>query len=237
MVYKYVQAREVIARVYNDFNVQHSDWEFRAMEWIGQALREMKIYMALVPCHTDVDVISYRAKVPCDLRILKSIENVDYNVPMTFSYADNKHDIDVQSGKYEEQTYVTLNKNGYAHFGFETGTVRFHYKKLPSYYDYEANAELPMVPDNEFVKKALDFYILYRLMGRGYKHHTYRIGGNDPDLNVKKQWEIYSAKATNSVNSLTLQQRKMHSDMWTSMIKNAEAVNNSFFDNNARTTS
>lgn len=236
MVYEYIQAREIIANVYNDFNIQTTDWEIRAIEWIGKALNLMNIYLALTPCSKDVEVIGFRAKVPCDIKSLKAIESLDYNIRLVNSYAVNKHEKDFQSQKVTEYIYYTLDKNGYAHFGFETGTVRFHYLKLPTYYDNQLNAEIPLVPNEENTKEAIAYFILYKLLSRGYNHPVFSLNSPNPVLNPYQMWRHYKAKARNKVNSLNYDMRKLHSDMWTSLVKNLEADKNSFYDNNPKDT-
>ena len=229
MIYKQTSYKEIIARVYSKFAIDYSDWEIRGIEWIGQAIRQMRIRVALEPCHKDVDIVNYRGKLPCHLKVLHSIEYGGSRLPQEERV--NIHDTGTIDNRTLQNDSFSYNKNGYIFTTFETGTVRVHFYKIPTEYDYDLNIEVPLVPDNDYVLDACMWYIMLMLLSRGHKHPVYKIGGNDPELDVAKQWRTAKFKAPVEASSMTLEDRERQSIIWTSIIKNYNSIDDTFFDN------
>lgn len=74
MIYRLVQADEVVARLDNDFNVLYGDSINRIPQWIYQCLSDLNLRTSLVPKAMVVSVDNYTATIPDDLKFLTCIE-------------------------------------------------------------------------------------------------------------------------------------------------------------------
>jgi hypothetical protein len=75
MIYRLVEADEVIARLDNDFNVNTGDWISRVPQWIYQCLSDLNIRLGLIPKAHISEVNNYMAEIPDDLEQLIGIEH------------------------------------------------------------------------------------------------------------------------------------------------------------------
>lgn len=229
MIYKQTTYKEIIARVYNDYNVDYSDFEVRAIEWIGQALGQMRIRLALEPCHEDVEIVNYRGKLPCHLKVVQNIEYEGQR--LTEENRSNVHDTTTVENRTIGEDSFSYNSNNYIFTTFETGTVRVHFLKIPTEYDYDLNEQVPTVPDHEYVIDACAIYIMFKLLSRGHYHPVFTIGGNDPEKDIAKLWRKAKDKASTEASTPTLEERERQSIMWRSLIVNTNAINDTMFDN------
>ena len=217
-VYNSISSREVIRRVYDHYDIKTSEWEARAYDWINETLGHIKMYVALEDCHMDIKISSYRAKLPCDIRVLRAVEVDGVKQDLINKGNINKHDSIILDKISDGGDTYELNKRGYIISSKETGTMRIHYKKLPTVFDDELKHEVPLIPDDEKVLFACELYVLYRILVRGYKHPVFNLANNNPELNPAKQWRIWASKASNSIASLNKDQRDLHKDLWTTLI-------------------
>lgn len=74
MIYRLVEADEVVARLDNDFNVVTGDYISRIPQWIYQCLSDLNIYLSLVPTAYIADVENYYANTPTNLHTLIGVE-------------------------------------------------------------------------------------------------------------------------------------------------------------------
>ena len=83
----------------------------------------------------------------------------------------------------------------------DEGKITIFYKSLP--YDLAADGSVKMlIPDNEFLIEALNWYVLTRLIGRGYKHHTFDY------KTARQEWDDGRRRARRSVNAMSEDQRE-----------------------------
>jgi len=225
-IYNNISSREIIRRVYDHYDIKTSDWEARAYDWINELLGHVKIYVALEDCHMDISIISNRAKLPCDLRVLRAVEIDGIKQDLVNKHNINKHDSIILNQASDNGVTYELSKTGYIISSKETGTMRIHYKKLPTVFDNELQQEIPLVPDNEKLLMAGEWYVLYRLMIRGYTHPVFNLANNNPELNPSIQWKIWANKASNDMASLNKDQRNLHSDLWKTLCLNAQRGTN-----------
>lgn len=211
--YKQVSAREIIRRVVDSFNIKTSDFEVRAIEWIGEALREMNIYNALCLKHKNLTISEYKAELPCDIYSLRAIlvNGVKATLPIIGSI--NAHDPDVLIANIDGNTYE-LNHNGFIICSSRTGIVRISYLTIPSVFDNETKMEIPLVPDNEKVINACVYFVMFKYLGRGNKHPVYSLKAQQSHLNPYSMWVIYKAKARNTRMQLNKDERDRHRQIW-----------------------
>lgn len=74
MIYRLVEADEVVARLDNDFNANSGDWINRVPQWIHQCLSDLKIYLGLLPKSHVANVTNYYTDIPTDVKRLIGIE-------------------------------------------------------------------------------------------------------------------------------------------------------------------
>ena len=223
MIYDNISSREVIRRVYINFNIKTTDWESLTFDWINEAIGLVRAYPMLVDCHQDLTLVSFRAKLPCDLKVLRgvTIDGVRQTVPKVARvYAQ---DSVVLNGDGEQAIYE-LSKTGYIISSNETGTIRIHYKAFPTEFDDELNMEIPMIVDNEKLLQFLEWYVLARILMRGYNHPVFKIGAQNPELDPMKQWKYWARRVPNSLNELSREERQLQSEVWRTMITNPRVL-------------
>ena len=219
MNYKFINGSVCIARVYDKFNIKSGSWENRAAEYIYSALRHIGSPFTTFPEQETVTVEDYKAYLPCDIYKLNVIKYDGYRLPIMNQF-NTKTAADI------EDQYHPINKcelvtgaRGYIITTFETGDVTFYYDKLPVELDKKLNIYFPLVPDNEEVLSAIDWYILMRILERGYKHPIYRLGHATTRLCPIIKWEGENgktgqqARARVSVMRMNLEERDDLSNM------------------------
>ena len=215
-IYKQVSVKRVIADVI-DRGFTTTDWYNRAPEWVGSALAYMKIHNGLISVTEEKEVVDYKCMLPCALVALIAIE---YNGErLSYASQKNHHDTsDFANVVYAGQNTYTLNRNNYAQFNFETGTVKIHYKSIPVDED-----GFPLVPDDERLLDALSWFVMKRIILRGFKH---------PELDYKmceQMWMKTYPMAQNSVKSVNSDERELIYRLWASMPLNKQANKDYFF--------
>jgi len=108
---------------------------------------------------------------------------------------------DKQTG-YTNYTYTVL-RNDIIQLNLPdlTGSVTLFYKSLPYKLQQNGVVEL-LIPDNEELIEAMEWYILMRLIGRGYIHHTFKYG------DVEARWRDGRRRANISIGSMSADQRE-----------------------------
>lgn len=74
MIYNTVSFKEILARLVNTYNIKSADFVPRLPIWVGEALGQLNIIMALQPAKTRVEVNEYKAKLPSTIKKLHSVE-------------------------------------------------------------------------------------------------------------------------------------------------------------------
>jgi hypothetical protein len=225
MIYEQISSREVIRRVYDHYDILSSDWEPRAYEWIGEALNHMNIYDGFIPCHEDVEVKNHIGQLPCFIQGLKAIEYM--KIRQIRVNSANKHDVE-QADEFPNKGTYQLNSDGTFVSGYKDATMRVHYFKLASKFCEELNMEIPLVPNREKVLLAIEYYLLFRIIARGYKHPIYSLASHLNDNNPNKLWQKWFLKAKNSAKGLDRDAREIHRKLWTSLVLNPDATDISF---------
>lgn len=87
------------------------------------------------------------------------------------------------------------------------GEVLVYYKSLPYKFNLNGSVDF-MIPDDEFFIDALEWYVLLRLSGRGYKHAIFTY----PDCEVR--WDKAKRIARRAVSTFTEDQRERASNIF-----------------------
>jgi len=225
MIYKHVSSRDILRRVSDHYDIKTTDWQVRAYEWIGEALRELKMFDTLTLCHTNMTVTEFKGSLPCTI---EGLWYIDYKgTKLERVNSANKHDIEHLERSQQSLTYE-LDKVGGIIAGVRNATLRVHYYKLATVYDNEIKMTIPMVPDNEKILKAVEFYILFRVIARGYKHPVYTLNSHLSSNNPSKLWEKWRLKARNSAISVDHEAAEIHRRISASMLLDPNTIISDF---------
>jgi hypothetical protein len=204
MVYELKNSRSIIYRVFDMFNIEGSEWESRAPEWITNAMLEMFPVNALKEITKTFNVVNYRFMLPCNMRLLGKISYKGRRLNRKRDYVSaNAMD------KYPIDAYVITNEQWVYVDGLEEGEVDVTYKSMPYVFDNEIHRQVPLIPDLEQVELALIWYCVRQLLYRGYKHHTLTFASNSPDINPALAWTYWKKEAKKEINRLDPDGRRM----------------------------
>lgn len=225
MIYNLKNSRSIIYKVYDTFNIEGSEWESRAPEWIVNAMLEINSTLAYTEIRQTVQVEQYKFKLPCNLKILGGIEYKGQRLERSQRYTSTTSQESQPIGKY------ILRNTGWVFLdGLETGEVDVIYKTYPYIFDQDIQRQIPLIPDKEEVETALMWYCMRQLLYRGYKHLVITFNSADPDINPNLAWNKYKKIAKNAIN-------RMDSDMrYRLMIRNQSLISFEKIEHTIRTT-
>lgn len=192
---RYVSSKEVISKVYRDLNLKddvNDRWQ-DFIEWIGEAMEYLHIEATLCRKVVEVSIEGNRGRLPCDFYLEGQIRNCLISTPQsqaTWDFTDTfPHS--GQFSQYIEYPYINTS--------FTEGTITMEYLAFPI--DSE---NFPLIPDNQYVREALFWYIFMKLILGGFTHPN-------PIFNylfVQDKWREYCKKAktdyrmVNSINEM-----------------------------------
>ena len=211
-----ISTKELIPRIYDEYNIQHSDWEMKAPQYFLYALQDMQM-SCVVEDSIAIDYTDYRCELPADIRLVDRIE-----------YNNTKLDINsnirnISSGKngfnYFNEFHIN---NNWIHFESESGCVTIYYRKPNLEFDCELNVYFPTIQDIEAIKQALMAYVVKTLIGRGYKHQTYNLTDNNEFTNIGMIYEKYRKSAKSKYNPISTEDRTETYRILTTMLSNPE---------------
>lgn len=254
MNYKLISTTEVIGKVFRDLKPTDASWTYDAVEWIGEAL-DFIGYHGIFDHKTEtVSVSDFRAEFPCDLYSLIQVEHngqalvygtdtAAYDTNRTTAssptaengvytaavVADTNPTDDHSSPAFSLQStanrrggaadYYLVNA-GYIVTSFEEGDIKLHYTAYP----VDANG-FPMVPDNIYVKQALEWYIIRQMMMGGYIHPVFNWQIAD------QKWGHYCVAAQNDLAYPSIDKMETMKNMFVRLIPNMNA-HSDFFQGN-----
>ena len=253
MNYKFISTKEVIGKVMRDLKPTDASWTYDAVEWIGEALDFIGYHGIFDHKVTTVTVDSHRAEFPCDLYSLQAVEkdgqplvygtdlaaydtnrttastpNTQASIYTSSVVADTNPTDDQSSPAFSVRTtsnsragsdYYTVNA-GYIVTSFESGNLKLHYTAYPVDGD-----GFPMVPDNIYVKQALEWYIIRQMMMGGYVHPVFNWQVADG------KWGHYCVAAQNDLAFPSIDKMETMKNMFVRLIPNMNA-HDDFFQGN-----
>ncbi len=201
MIYRLIDASNVIANVQDTFNINSADWIGRAGNWINKALTDIGVVTELKVTHLDTNATDYRVELPCDIKSLVAVEvngmrvyrtqpvtQMEKVADSTDTYTDSEYA--PETGRSYNTTVLSYSVQGDNYIQFETNSeyykeiaVTLHYKSLPTSIFKPYNMMLPMIPDIDIAQDAIANYIMIKILGRGYNHPVYSLNNNHPATN------------------------------------------------------
>lgn len=235
---KTVSVKAIIAKVKRTFRPTGGGWINDAVEDIGWAIQAIGYHAGFEKKQTAppyLKVANFRTKLPCDVERIIAVEqllpdgrNIDrLNPDGTTPYPLNEYDSSCNykgvkmllgsdqtgyglSSDTERTTeispgapYYNLNID-YIITSFEQGLIKLHY--IGFALDKEG---LPRVLDDADYKMALEWYVFYNMILRGYKH---------PEVTWKEafqMWESYKLKAENACKIPSIDGAERFRNSWT----------------------
>lgn len=220
MVYRNISSSIIIATIYSDFAIDYSDWEVRALEWIGRGLGLVGCYSAMVDATPITRTIQdYKIELPCDIRVLDYIEYSGMKVPRIESKLTLNPDI---IDSLDDSVSGYFISNNFLYFTFTDEEVTIYYKTLPV-----DKKGFPMIPDNDALTEYLKWYVLAQILSRGHKHPVFSY--EDAEIRFKDARK----KAKNSMSAMDKDQRKLISDIWNSTFFNRRIPETVFFNDSS----
>lgn len=239
MNYRLISTKEVIAKVYRDLKPADSSWTIDAVEWIGEALDFIGYHGIFDHRSKELTVVDHKAEIPCDLYQLIQVEyegtglvygtdttgytadtrttsaepanSQVYTVAVAESNPTDDHSSPAFTLKFTKDRRVAseyyLINAGYIVTSFEEGTIKLHYTAYPT-----DNDGFPQVPDNIYVKQALEWYIIRQMMMGGYVHPVFNWQVAD------QKWGHYCVAAQNDLSFPSIDKMETMKNMFVRMV-------------------
>ena len=215
----------IIAKIDNDFNIDHSDWIPRISVWVIEALsilkctkfEEKSITVPVVDRIAKLDNIDLRtAKIyaPCG-KLVESINEVMNCGGMINRIGrDEQVAIPIDPSKYPTD-YVTTSRlkgnkccsvfyyvklpNNQIELNFDTTELTIKYKGVVTYKSEYYDCELPVIPNNGLLIEAIGYYCMYKILCRGHKHPVMNLSATQYGTNPFFMWNKLKDEAKRSV--------------------------------------
>ena len=165
------------------------------------------------PLYYDNDLKIYDPATPLagnfdnNSSVFKTYNNIEprINVSYTINNQSNLTLRKTQNSPYGGDYYLI--NNGAIQTNFDSGKLKIHYSAYPTDSD-----GYPMVPDNVYVKQALEWYILRQMLMGGFKH---------PEFNwqfADAKWGQYCVSAGNDLAYPSIDKVEEIKNMWCRLI-------------------
>lgn len=243
MVTKLVNSNIIIGRVFDRYVIDYSDFIARVPNWVHAAMRDLNIHQALVDITETLTVEDYKVDLPSRTKKLIGVSYANYRIPrfgaineqVTDDMPTLRHDsfkYELKAGRVKDDG--TFEGDGYLILPIEECEIKAYTKALPIVKDDTTQLWFPLIPDDEKLFDAIDYYILMRILLRGHKIKQFNLRDNNPFINPAIAWETKRKKAKNSVNKMDADQR----DRVSRLIRTFLVDYNSYYDGmfNPKTT-
>ena len=245
MNYKFISSKDVIGKVFRDLKPTDASWTYDAVEWIGEALDFIGWHGIFDHKVEEVTIADHRGALPCDLYNLTQVEyngqalvygtdtagfdqsrttaatpNTQGTTYTSAVIADTNPTDDQSSPAFTLRT-STDNRAGTDYYminvgnlvtSFEEGTVKLHYTAYPVDGD-----GFPLVPDNIYVKQALQWYIIRQMMMGGYIHPVFNWQTAD------QKWGHYCVASQNDLAFPSIDKMETMKNMFVRLAPNMNA--------------
>ncbi len=115
----------------------------------------------------------------------------------------------------QQYDYLLL-PNGKIEVNKDCDNITVYYMQYPIQFDDVFGFEAPMIPDNEPTKVALTWYVLSKILMRGYKHPILQLSHRDVEFDPYKQWDVWKTKARNNLSDGDSERNDIISRIWNS---------------------
>jgi hypothetical protein len=223
MIYRWSSSKEVVSKVYRDLKLQEEDRWMDMIEWIGEAIGFIKLPYYLKPViDLNVQVVDFKAPIPCDLVELLGISYCGAPLPYGSGIFDYKNQTDTDKNYMETESPMYVLNPGYINTNFKTGTLKLSYKAIPTDED-----GFPLIADLVSFKEACYRYIVWKLYYPRYltgqiKESVYS--------DMERQWVWYCGQAGAEGMIPNLDQMEAIRRAVTSLVPNVNKYSSYFRD-------
>ena len=218
----------IVSDLYRDLGLNYSDWENDALEWIGRAVKRINSNKVLHKGVTDEKVVDFRWKLDSCIEDIRYIEYKRTRLVKGTSSAHyigkNKTKTDMQNGEVNSPFYVE--NFDYLNFSFETGDIKIHADYFPV-----DDKGYPLIVDVEEFRDYLNYYIIEKLLLKGYKHP-------DPQMTYSnmeaKNRQIYLPKAKNAMRRVSPADMERLMPLFIEFRPNLYSADNLFINNEVK---
>lgn len=229
----------LLGKIDNDFNIDNSDWIPRVAAWVIDALSQLKCLPKEVR-ERELPVEGRIAIIPCTINLdsLKVFDEYGCEIPRATTQSccgRNQRVITEQIGVSQvsdderERVIVAniINPTGKNYvitgcdkieLNFDANYITIKSEEVKQYHSELYNCDVPYIFDDGILLEALEFYCLYKMLGRGYKHQVYSLNGNEA-TNPYIQWKLLK---DNAIASVTIKLRRLYGkDGWNNFFFNS----------------
>ncbi len=220
MIYRSESVKHIINKVFRDFGMtisQHTDALSDMIEWAGEALEAIGATSPLEDKPAKIVIKNNRGSLPCDLYLIKQVcwqgRPLKYGA-QTFNYSQHCDDC-VNERASCEYSY-TVNPN-YINSDLPDGeSIEIFYQAFPT--DEQG---FPLIPSDVTFKQAIMWYIISRLMLRGFEHPDKKLDFEAAEA----RWLKYCTQAENDAKMLDIARYESFKDQWVRLIPNVNPGN------------
>lgn len=219
MTYKTTSIDRIFAQIFRDFKPANSGWIQDAVEWVGEAIDIMKCHTGYVTTNKTIEVIDSRVKLPCALENLLGIEYQNKRLQRSGGINTSKSCSCLDNLVCTFDESYTLNPNYIQTNGFSTGCITVYYEAI----ELDCNG-FPTIIDDAVYRTALEWYLMMKMIGRGFKHQTFNY------QDCEQRWEKFYPRAQNRCRMPDIDGYEMFKKSWVGVAKNTN-MTNQFFNN------
>lgn len=207
MVYRTCSVNKIIAQIYRDYKPSNSNFVGDAIEWIGDAIDIMKCAGGYGEQVKEVTISDYRGKLPCSIDVLLGISHNGFRLPRNGGLNHRN----LKTSKVHTfpdcltESY-TLNPN-YANTSFKEGCIFVYYLGIET--DCDGS---PVVIDDAIYREALSWYVLMKMLGRGFKHQVFTY------VDAETRWKKTYRQAQNRCRMPDIDGYETFKKSWTGLV-------------------
>lgn len=229
MIYKLINSQAIIGKIFEDYNVDYSDFISRVPNWAYSALRKLNIYAGYPEATIDGVVEDYKCPIPPQTKMLVGVSYYGLRLPrmsrVNEKVTDDMPELMHPDYKYDIATTVNDTEgqptgDGYIITTFAEGDIKFYIKSLPLVKDEVTQLWFPLIPDVEEVKDAITHYVILKLLQRGHKVGSHSLTVNNEFLNPGLAWNLDMKRATNAATRMDADAREVLSKDIRTFIQN-----------------
>lgn len=180
---KFISSKAIFDKVARDFNMGDSGILFDGAQWIIDALEQIGTLQIYETCKKKVTVTDNKVPLFCEIEKLGNVYVNGKCICWT-----NYNPCCVEMPALIDDAYKVSLDPPYLRFNFTDVEIEIEYMAFPIDTD-----GMPMVIDNVYVREALSWYIVFKMLLSGSTH---------PVLDIKAasaMWVDFKAKASNSL--------------------------------------
>lgn len=178
---RFMSTRSILARLNSDYDINISNWRNYAIMWIWERLRMIGHGVSVEETKRKFNVCDYKFAIP---KYITNVLGVKYLgkrlekrgatkwIGLETEEAVSYDGVTASLFNCPQDTthYYLHRGNSYLDFSFQDGEVEIFYQGFITDCD-----GFIMVPNEPEFTEALMWWVLYKLIGRGFKHPSYDI--------------------------------------------------------------